>query len=110
MKNLAPLAVMLFLFPLQIGLGQQPQIQTFSQRVEGVITGQLQAAIVNTDGWRILDVVKGSAVAKAGNLPSFADAKPLDNHNIEVSYSFGGLKGYKYVGTVSVQAAVVPGH
>lgn len=111
MKKLALLALMLFLVPcVRTALGQKPEIRTFSQHVEGVVTGKLTAVVINTDGSKIVDVVKGTARAEARGFPSFADAKQLDDHNIEVSYSFGGLVGAKYSGGVSVQAAVVPGH
>jgi len=84
-----------------------PQVLIFSHPVSGTITGHVEAVIINTGGWQVLDVVAGSAVAKSSNLSSWADAKKIDDHNIEVSYSFGGFSGAQYRGEVTVKAVVI---
>lgn len=85
-------------------------VRQFSKVVEGNISGNLEATIIDTDGWKVLSISQGTAWAKAQNRSSFADAKLIDDHHILMSYSFGGLKGQHYIGGVGVSVVAVVDH
>jgi len=109
MKNLIFLTLMMFVFPsIQIALGQRPEVRTYSQPVSGTIEGWVEAIVINVgSGYRILDVIAGSASAKADHFTSWADAKKIDDQDIQVSYSFIGIVGLQYRGAVTVKARVI---
>src|SRR5271166_970757 len=107
MKNLIFLTLMMFVFPsIQIALSQRPEVRTYSQPVSGTIEGWVETIVINVgSGYRILDVIAGSALAKADT--SWADAKKIDDQDIQVSYSFIGIVGLQYRGAVTVKARVI---
>lgn len=100
MKKLALLTLVLFSVPLATAQNPQPMVRQFSRNVDGYVGVDLATTIIDTDGWKVLSIVPGTAWARAQYHASFIDAKLVDDHHILMSYSFGGLLHQHYVGGV----------